>query len=317
MNESFIPLKNNSFNSIISDKIFFVDDNSLINDSNNNNNLVDDNNLNTDSKNKDVSYNLKKAEIIINNFLSIPLNKRYIDDPFNTDIVLAEKICYLGISIKTNHQYRTLLLFHKLKEKILKKVKGFNNKEKLKIIFTIYFHLIDDNTIKDLDIIKMLDLPQYSPYFQGEILYRKIITNLTNKSKLNFIFLQLQSGAGRDYINNINCYKIKIIPNLMIKYYLLSNYTNYFFRFWDSGKFCQIASKDGFTQIESINEKKAFGQRLWKNKNLPYIESLDNSIKFCFLQLHEKLGHQSFKESKKLENSPRYLFTNDLILHDN
>ena len=68
----------------------------------------------------------------------------------------------------------------------------------------IYFHLIYNNAMIDLDIIKMLDLPEYSPYFQGEILYRKIISNLTNESKLNFIFLQLQSGAGYDYINNIN-----------------------------------------------------------------------------------------------------------------
>ena len=95
----------------------------------------------------------------------------------------------------------------------------------------IYFHLIDNNAMIDLDIIKMLDLPEYSPYFQGEILYRKIISNLTNESKLNFNFLQLQSGAGYDYINNINCYKIKIIPILMIKYYLLNNYIKYFFRF--------------------------------------------------------------------------------------
>jgi len=316
LNDSYIPLQINSFNSIISDQNISIDNDTII-DSNNKNNSVDDNKLISNSKNKNNSDDFKKSEIIIKNFFSIPLNRRYIGQPSNKDIALAEKICYLGISIKTTHQYRTLLLFQKLKEKILKKVKAFSNKEKLKVIFAIYCHLIDDNTIKDLDIIKMLDLPYYSPYFQGEILYRKIITNLTNKSKLNFIFLQLQSGAGYDYINNINCYKIKIISNLMVKYYLLSNYTNYFFRFWNSSKYSQIASTDGFTQIESINEKKAFGQRLWKNKKLPYIESLDNSIKFCFLQFHEKGGHQSFKGNKKMENSPRYLFTNDLFLHDN
>ena len=163
----------------------------------------------------------------------------------------------------------------------------------------------------------MLDLPQYSPYLQGEILYRKIIKNLTNKSKLIFILLQLQSGAGYDYINNINCYKIKIIPTLIIKYYLLRNYTNCFFRFWDSSKFSQIASTIDFTQIESINEMKAFGQLLWIDKKIPYIENLDNSIKFCFLKLHEKGGHESFKGNEKMGNSPRYLFTNDLILYDN
>ena len=317
LNESYIPLQINSFNSIISEKNISINDNNLIIDSNNKNNSVDDNILIADSKNKNNSDDLKKAEIIINNFFSVPLNKRYIDQPSNNDIDLAEKICYLGISIQTNHQYRTLLLFQKFKEKILKKVKGFSNKEKIKVIFKIYFHLIDDNTIKDLDIIKMIDLPQYSPYFQGEILYRKIITNLTNESQLNFIFLQLQSGTGYDYINNINCYKIKIIPILMIKYYFLRNYTNFIFRFWDNSKFSQIISTETFTQIESVNEMKAFGQLLWKNKKIPYIESLDNSVKFCFLKIYEKGEYQNFKWNKKMEKLHRYLFNNDISINDN
>ena len=98
MNESYIPLQIksiSSFNSIISDKNISVDDNNLIIDSNNKNNL-------------DI---LKNAEIIINNFLSIPLDKRYIDQPSNNDIALAEKICYLGISIKPSHQYMNYYYF--------------------------------------------------------------------------------------------------------------------------------------------------------------------------------------------------------------
>jgi len=35
----------------------------------------------------------------------------------------------------------------------------------------------------------MIDLPGNMKNFQGEILYRKIKINLTNKSKVNFIFL--------------------------------------------------------------------------------------------------------------------------------
>ena len=288
LNESYIPLQINSinsFNSIISNKNISIGDNHLI----------------PDSKNKNNSDIFKKIEIIINNILNVPLNKRYIGQPSNNDISLAEKICYLGISIKTSYQFWTLLLFQKLKEKFLKKIKTFSNKEKLKVILAIYFHLIDNNAMIDLDIIKMLDLPEYSPYFQGEILYRNIISNLTNESKLNFIFLQLQSGAGYDYINNINCYKIKIIPILMIKYYLLNNYTKYFFRFWECGKFSQISNIDGFTQIESINEQKAFGELLWKNKKIPYIKSLDNSVKFCFLKFHEKGEHQNIEGIKQWE----------------
>jgi len=203
LNDSYIPLQINSFNSIISDQNISIDDNSLIIDSNNKNNILISN-----SKNKNNSDNFKKAEIIINNFFSIPLNRRYIGRPSNKDIALAEKICYLGISIKTAHQYRTLLLFQKLKEKILKKVKAFSNKEKLKVIFAIYCHLIDDNTIKDLDIIKMLDLPYYSPYFQGEILYRKIITNLI--INLNWILFFCNYNQELDMIILIILIAIKL-----------------------------------------------------------------------------------------------------------
>jgi len=125
LNESIIPLQINSFNSIISDKNISIDGNSLIIDSNNKNNSVNDNNLITDSKDKNNLDDLKKAEILIDNFFIIPFNKRYTDQISYNDIILAEKICYLGISIKTNHQYRTLLLFQKLKEKILKKSHNF------------------------------------------------------------------------------------------------------------------------------------------------------------------------------------------------
>jgi hypothetical protein len=41
----------------------------------------------------------------------------------------------------------------------------------------------------------MIDLPENNPYLKGKIMYRNIIKNLTDHSRLKFAFLQLNSGG--------------------------------------------------------------------------------------------------------------------------
>ena len=267
------------------------------------------------SSSKD-SYNLDQAKSMIKNFFNESFNARYSSQPSDYDIEIAEKICYLDICIHSKDKYEKLYLFQKFKNKFIKKVKKFNNKDKLKIIFTIYGHILDGNSIENLELIQIFDLPECSPYYQGEKMYRKIITSLTEKSKLLFIFLQLNSGAGYDYLKKINCYKIKIIPLKMIKYHLLKNNTNYFFRYWNCND-NQMGCIDSYTHIESINEVLAFGQKNIINKELAYEENIDNSIKFCLLLFHEKEGHEKYEGGGKMLSSPRYLFNYDLTLYDN
>ncbi len=43
------------------------------------------------------------------------------------------------------------------------------------------------------------------------------------------IFLQLNSGAGKELINDKNCYKISMIPISEIKEHLINNIPKYFF----------------------------------------------------------------------------------------
>ena len=102
----------------------------------------------------------------------------------------------------------------------------------------------------------------------------------------------------------------------MIKYHLLKNNTNYFFRSWNCND-NQIGCIDSYTHIETINEALAFGQKNIINKELAYEKNMDNTIKFCLLQFHEKGGHEKYEGGGKMLSSPRYLFNYDLTLYDN
>ena len=159
---------------------------------------------------------------------------------------------------------------------------------------------------KKLKLQKMIDLPEFSPYLQGELMYRK--KNLTIKSKINFIFLQLNSGSGYDFIKKDTCYKIKIIPLVIIKSHLLAKFDDYFFSYSNSPS-DEYAFFESNSQLISINEARVF-----QSEDIAFIEDEDNSIKICIIQLHEKGGHK--KLGKKV-GSPRYLITSDLELYDN
>ena len=62
------------------------------------------------------------------------------------------------------------------------------------------------------------DLPENSPYIQSELFFRKTVSQLNYNSNLSFLFLQLNSGSGKDYLTNAQHYKIKLIPLIEIKY---------------------------------------------------------------------------------------------------
>ena len=57
----------------------------------------------------------------------------------------------------------------------------------MKIISCIRTHLGGCIPSK-IKLQKMIDLPEYSPFLRGEIMYRNIIKNLNESSILNFFF---------------------------------------------------------------------------------------------------------------------------------
>ena len=251
-----------------------------------------------------VSYQLNE---LIFKFFNSPINKRYTDEPSQKDFELVESLCYLKLCAMAKSPLKALINFNYFKKKILNEVKDFSLKEKIKIMCCIQSHLTGFMP-KKIKLQKMIDLPEYSPYLRGEIIYRNIIKNLTEKSKLKFAFLQLNSGGGYDFVNKDYCYLVKMIPLIVLKSHLLYNSEDYFFIYYNIGAI-EYAYIDPFTRIESINEIKVF-----KKENIAYRENKNFSIKVGLLQFHEKGGHKKYG---KKEKSPRFLISNQFDLYDN
>ena len=228
------------------------------------------------------SIQLEKIKKLLVKFFDLPFHKRFEDDEINLENY--EKICYLYLIINTNYDLSKLILYLRIKEKIFKKALNINNKYRLNISFAIC-NLIIEDYIKDdnIELMEMANLPGESPYFEGEIMYRNIIKAMTERSKIKFIFLQINSGCGFDFIKNEKCYQIKMLPLDSIKYHLLSNNTKYFLRFWNED-IDELACIDSYTNLESINERLLFGEDAWTNKSIAYKHKSDNSIKFCLIK---------------------------------
>ena len=80
------------------------------------------------------------------------------------------------------------------------------------------------NKYSFIDIVEYNKLTNKSPFKQGYLFYKEIIENLEQDSLLTFIFNQLNSGKGFDYISEKDCYKLKYIPLDIIKIHLLFNH---------------------------------------------------------------------------------------------
>ena len=223
------------------------------------------------------------------------------------DLEMVEKICFLSISLNSEDPLPSIISFNYFKNKTFEKYPDFSNKEKIKILCCIKSHVMKEIPQK-LELQKMIDLPEFSPYLQGELMFRNIIKNLTIKSKINFIFLQLNSGSGYDFIKKDTCYKIKMIPLIIIKSHLLTKYDDYFFRYSNISS-NESVFFDSNSQLISINEIKVFNR-----EDIAFIENEDNSIKICIIQFLEKGGHKKY--GKKVE-SLRYLIKTDLELYNN
>ena len=260
-------------------------------------------NLNEIEKEK----NLSPLIDLISNFFKSTIDKRYINEPTKIDFEIMEKMCFLSLSINSESPLESVISFHKIKNKILKEMKNFSFKDKIKAICCLKSHL-NDYIPSKIKLQKFIDLPEHSPYLRGELFYRNIIKSLTEKSKLKFIFLQLNSGGGYDFIKNDYFYQIKMIPLTAIKNHLLYKSEDYFF-IYSNNRTGEFSFIDPYSKIVSFNEIKAFD-----SENIANVENKDNEIKVGLLKFHEKGGHKKYTEN---EISPRYLISNDLNLIDN
>ena len=253
----------------------------------------------------------KDIELILKRYFETPFSERFKDEIKEKDYESTIELIYIYIGVFNKNPFYSLLHFEKLKREIEKqflkdKNKVFSLKDKIKILFNLRSYIMK-NRINEAsyELVKLIDLPYYSPYFSSKLFYRNIIENLKLNSKLSLIYLQLNSGSDFDYNTNKDIYKILMIPLFLIKEHILFNEQNYFFRYFlQDGKY---AYTDSYTGIYSFNEFELF-QTL---KPISTDENDDKAVKINFVYFHER-GHKKFNGNNKMESSPKYFINNDL-----
>ena len=201
--------------------------------------LSNDNNLNFEGiKNiyKKIKKKKKKKILeILKNFDNIQwFIKYFYNQPTNNELILVDKLCQLLLIFSPNAKYRLkgtlkrLNIYTQYKNEYFKK--ELTLKEKILIIVNLskFLSICSMKEIIKYELYKMDELPEYSPFIQSEIIYRKIISNLTYESKLSFLYLQLNSGEEDDFITLNSFYKIKMIPLIGIQKHLIDDFIPFF-----------------------------------------------------------------------------------------
>ena len=197
--------------------------------------------------------------------------------------------CLILLLYSTKNIYSIDYDLIKTFNKIIKKMKKnkFDVIEQIKaaIAFTSFY--INDAVMYTLKITDKLS--KDSPYKKAFDFYEEIIDGLNEESELMLMFLQLNSGFGKELLNNKTCYKISMVSIQDIKEHLKRNIPKYFFCYnTKNGE--NIAIPDPKTQIIGFNEQQIFEK---KGKEISENEIKNNIMNVLICIFHEG-GHQKF-----------------------
>ena len=267
-------------------------------------------------KNEDTKEQGNYLEDLNKKFDSIPFFLKYYDkNPTieDFDIVRALSILNILLSFDPPEWIHSLKYFLKETGNIFIKKDYLNCKDKIMILIN-YVTIIKSDTpeYKRYQFESFYELNENSFLVKSELLYREIISKLTDESSLFFLYLQLDSSSGLDFVSANHFYKIKHISLTEIKMHLLTeNFYPYFFTFfWDKKL---LAWNDGKTQIKNYN----LNYKIYDD--VDYFESkclVNNTVKLTFIKFHEYV-HTKFKGDYQLNISPRYLLMDNLDYLDN
>ena len=225
-------------------------------------------------------------------------------------------------------------IFLKIKENIfdyINNFKCFTIYEKILFLisgFLLMYEKLQDKKIVDImtfdfKIFNFSDNNIENPYNFAKDFFLKIIKNLTEESRLFYIFLQINSNASNvlysnetynnDNNENISNYHISMLSLDQVKCHILKIFPKYIIRFYSNTK--ERANLNLKTNIIGINEKYLFKNELEKNENeFLKIDCKNNySMPIIIEFFHEITGHSKYKESQKEnENYPNYFQDDNL-----
>ena len=251
-----------------------------------------------------------------NKFKKIPIFLKYYGkNPSDEEVKIIRVLSILDILLYFNYEEWShyLRIYINETENIFTKNRYLNNNDKIMILIN-YLSIIKTDCVElnNYKFESFYELNEDSAFIKSELLYREVISNLTEDSSLFFLYLQLNSGADIDYLELNHFYKVKHISLIEIKTHLLTEYFYpYFFTF--IGKKDLMAWNDGKTQIKNYNINFKIYSNL-ESTNKKYI--MNNTVKMTLIKFHE-YAHTKFKGNYILNISPRYLLKDNLDYLDN
>ena len=236
---------------------------------------------------------------IINSFLNQGIN--YLFDNNITEEKDKEFIfgCLIVLLFKNKNQNKIKKSNIKIFKNIIDEMEEneFDNFEQIRAGISYITFFLTNPVLFTLEITKNLN--DDNPFKKGFNFYRSIIEDLSEESELMLFFLQLNSGSGKELINNKYCYKISMIPISEIKEHLIKNIPKYFFYYNHKGGE-NIAISDSITQILAFNKEEIFSE------NINNIHNNDNRIMNVTISMFHERGHQKFH----MDNFEPILFIN-------
>ena len=199
------------------------------------------------------------------------------------ELDITEYLCYLNLILLDDKKFLDRIYsLNEQKNKIFNKYSYLTNKDKSLILINLLKN--EKKNKSNYQFRSFYDLPEHSPYIQSELFFRKTISKLNDNSSLSFLFLQLNSGSGEDYLDKEEYYKIRMIPLIEIKYLLLKKFFYTYFFTYDSNNNI-MALNNVSSLIISFNESADIGYSM--PQKLAEFSSINNTIKLAFLKFHE------------------------------
>ena len=250
-------------------------------------------------------------------FKNIPFFLKYYDnEPTDEDIENIRGLAILNILKELNHESWKETVKDYLEETklIFDKNNFLTKKDKLMILinYTTAIKPYKTSPRFNYTFTSFYDLIETSSFIKSELLFREIISNLTEESALFFMYLQLDSGSDLDMTTDNTYYMVNHISLIEIKLHLLKEYFYpYFFVY--NGNTELIAWNDAQTQIKNYNITNTIFNRVELYEKKPI---KNNVVKLALTKFHENC-HTKFKGNYNLLFSPRYLINRNLDYIDN
>ena len=229
------------------------------------------------------------------------------------DYYLYINLCLYYYMNKAENKDLLILTFEQNYNLLLKV--NFTNEQKLRILKFTCEEFIKSSLEKrnPAKLLLMPILPENNSYKIALNYCRKLISEITEKSKLYLPMIQLDNYILFNYYINSYSYTLSMEPVIITQKHLLSSYEEFIFIFKEGSKnnLITLACQNTPNDINAINEYGLFPKSLYCNSYS--LTGYDYAGPIVIELLHQKDHSKKYKKTKK-SPSPLYIYKKSTLI---